>query len=209
MRAEGRGGRINLVVDGFEKIRDPIYGGLTKAVQSDAPRWITFDLDMWRGHRAYIELADGATVDFTTGLAHLASGDGFLAVDEIRFSDVAAAPPEKDDHAASIALDDPALKPLLDRYREAEARIARPAFGLAIADGTGEDDHVHIRGSTRNPGEVAPRQFLEVFGGSGSAGPGSGRMELARRVADLANPLTARVIVNRLWKHHSGFEEAQ
>ncbi len=204
VRALGRGGRINLVVDGFEKIRDPIYGGLTKTVLTEAPRWITFDLNIWRGHRAYLEFSDGAIVDFTTGLAHLTNGDGYLAVDEIRFSDLAAPPAEKDDNASSIALDDPALQPLLDRYREVEAQITRPTFGLAVTDGTGEDDHVHVRGSTRNPGEVAPRRFLEVFGGSSPPGTGSGRMELARRIADPANPLTARVLVNRLWKHHFG-----
>ncbi|HEY2154173.1 MAG TPA: PSD1 and planctomycete cytochrome C domain-containing protein [Isosphaeraceae bacterium] len=204
VRAMGNGGRINLVLDGFEKIRDPIYGGLTKTVRNDEPRWITFDLEMWRGHRAYVELADGAIVDFTTGLAHRTNGDGYLAVDEIRFSDRAAPPADKDDRTAAIALDDPALKPLLDRYREAEARIAPPMLGLAVADGSGEDDHVHIRGSTRNLGEVAPRRFLEVFGGSSSPGSGSGRLELARRIADPANPLTARVIVNRIWKHHFG-----
>src|SRR5204863_5115780 len=35
-------------------------------------------------------------------------------------------------------------------------------------------------------------------------GPGSGRLELAQAVADRANPLVARVIVNRIWKHHFG-----
>ncbi len=204
VRATGRGGRINLVLDGFEKIRDPIYGGLTKTVQSEAPRWITFDLGMWPGHRAYIELSDGAVVDFTTGLAHMTNGDGYLAVDAIRFSDRAAPPDEKANPPAAIALDDPSYKALLDRYREAEARIAPATLGLAVADGSGEDDHVHIRGSTRNLGEVAPRRFLEVFGGSSSPGPGSGRPELARRIAGPTNPLTARVLVNRLWKHHFG-----
>ena len=90
----GKGGRIKLVPDGFEKIRDPIYGALTKPVDSPvAPRWIVMDLAMWRGHRAYFELDDGATVDFTTGLAHLPVADGFLAVDQIRLSDEPCAPP--------------------------------------------------------------------------------------------------------------------
>jgi hypothetical protein len=109
-----------------------------------------------------------------------------------------------DDRVPTVALDDPALKPLLDRYRDLEARIAPPTLGLAVADGSGEDDHVHIRGSTRNLGEIAPRRFLEVFGGSSSPGSGSGRLELARRIADPDDPLVARVLVNRLWKHHFG-----
>ncbi len=196
------------MLDGFEKIRDPIYGGLTKVVDSpDEPAWYTLDLAMWQGHRAYFELADGATVDFTIAHAHLMGGDGFLAVDEIRFSD-RPSPPDGPPAVSPFPLigpDDPMLKPILDRYRAAESKIATPTLGLAIADGTGEDARVQIRGSTRTPGDIVPRRFLEVFGDSEPpTTPGSGRLELARRIADPANPLTARVIVNRLWKHHFG-----
>jgi hypothetical protein len=66
--------------------------------------------------------------------------------------------------------------------------------------------HVLIRGNPNNPGEAVPRQFLAVL-----AGPerkpftqGSGRLELARAIADPENPLTARVLVNRIWLHHFG-----
>ena len=85
--------------------------------------------------------------------------------------------------------------------------LPSPTLGLAIADGTGEDEHIHIRGSHKNLGEVAPRRFLAVLGGSNSStvDAGSGRLELARTMVDpAANPLTPRVLVNRLWKHHFG-----
>ena len=46
---------------------------------------------MWLGHRAYIEIADGATTDYTSsksqGPTSYYPGDGYIAVDEIRFSD--------------------------------------------------------------------------------------------------------------------------
>ena len=62
--AAGRAGRLNVVVDGFEKIRDPIYGGLTLEVNSgDEVRWHAQNVAMWDGHRAYIEISDGATVE--------------------------------------------------------------------------------------------------------------------------------------------------
>ena len=73
-----------------------------------------------------------------------------------------------------------------------------------MRDGTGIDDHVFIRGSHKTLGVEAPRAFLEVFGRPPFAGRGSGRLELAKAVTDPANPLVARVIVNRLWKHHFG-----
>jgi Protein of unknown function (DUF1553)/Protein of unknown function (DUF1549) len=208
-RAEGRGGRINLVVDGFEKIRYPIYTGLTLVVDSpDRPRWFVMDLALWKGHRAYVELADGAMVDYatTTFTARYADGDGYLAVDEIRASD--DPPPSASSTARDpnpLAIDAPEVKTLVARYRGVESRLARPTLGLTIADGTAEDDRVHIRGSTRALGEVVPRRFLEVFEGTRPTPPsGSGRLELARKIVDPANPLTARVMVNRLWKHHFG-----
>ncbi len=65
---------------------------------------------------------------------------------------------------------------------------------------------VFIRGNPGRRGKQVPRQFLEVV-----AGPerkpfehGSGRMDLARAIIAPDNPLTSRVIVNRVWMHHFG-----
>jgi hypothetical protein len=78
---------------------------------------------------------------------------------------------------------------------------------MAMVDRNNPDDsHVFIRGNQGNRGPKAPRQFLEVLSGSERAPftNGSGRLDLARSIANPDNPLTARVYVNRVWQHHFG-----
>jgi hypothetical protein len=65
---------------------------------------------------------------------------------------------------------------------------------------------VFKRGNAANVGDAVPRAFLAVL--SPEPRPafkqGSGRLELAKDIASKDNPLTARVIVNRVWGHHFG-----
>jgi hypothetical protein len=65
---------------------------------------------------------------------------------------------------------------------------------------------VHVRGNAETLGPEAPRRFVEVLC-SDEPTPyvaGSGRKELAEAIASPANPLTARVLVNRIWQQHFG-----
>ena len=65
--------------------------------------------------------------------------------------------------------------------------------------------HVFLRGNPARPGELVDRRFPTFLGGD--AAPfkqGSGRLELAKAITAPANPLTARVIANRVWLHHFG-----
>ena len=82
-----------------------------------------------------------------------------------------------------------------------------PGTAMTVADAERpRDTNVYLRGDRNKKGPVAPRQFLEIL-----AGPdrqpfyeGSGRRELALAIANRTNPLTPRVLVNRVWLHHFG-----
>jgi hypothetical protein len=65
---------------------------------------------------------------------------------------------------------------------------------------------VFIRGEAENRGEVVPRRFLEVLSGPNRTPftNGSGRLELAHAIVNPNNPLTPRVMINRIWQHHFG-----
>jgi hypothetical protein len=70
-----------------------------------------------------------------------------------------------------------------------------------VRDLNPHDLPVYDRGDVETPGAVAPRGWLQVLskGETVKFKQGSGRSELARQISDPANPLTARVMVNRVW----------
>ncbi len=208
--AAGRGSRINLVIDGFMLIRSPIYGGLTIELKDDRPGWRTMDASMWLGHRAYIELIDSVVPNLSqpasSEMESGQPGQGYLAIDEIRFSNDGPPPKPPDSLSAEPNFSSTASKDLLTEYRRIEQSIPLPTYAPAACDGTGEDERVFHRGNYRTPGEIAPRRLPAVLWHEEQPAPkqGSGRLELAHRLIDPANPLLARVMVNRIWQHHFG-----
>jgi hypothetical protein len=193
IRVAGREARARVVLNGLQLIQNPIYGGLAQTINhGDELRWMVFDLKMWKGQPAYLELLD------ETG--------GYVAVSEARFAD---SPPPNEPGAkvptwVPPVREDDEIKKLAEKYRVLEAKLPEAPRAPAMRDGTGIDERVFVRGSHKTPGVVAPRAFLGVLGGTPFQSKGSGRLELAKAVTDPANPLTARVIANRLWKHHFG-----
>ncbi len=81
---------------------------------------------------------------------------------------------------------------------------------LDYKEGEARNLKVHQRGDPNTLGDLVPRGFLSAFpSGENSNNPreftkGSGRLELAKAIVEDATPLTARVIVNRVWRHHFG-----
>ena len=81
-----------------------------------------------------------------------------------------------------------------------------PAMTHGVAEGEQFEQRVFIRGNYSNLGEPAPKVFPAVLdrGESEPVQSGSGRLELGRWLGSERNPLTARVIVNRVWSWHFG-----
>ncbi|MBC7821000.1 MAG: DUF1553 domain-containing protein, partial [Planctomycetaceae bacterium] len=101
----------------------------------------------------------------------------------------------------------PHVEELTKQYRQTEAELALPRVIAGVGDGgPGIEQPVFARGDCARPGDAVPRRYLEALSPSRDsfAAAGSGRLELAERIASADNPLTARVIVNRVWHHLFG-----
>jgi hypothetical protein len=280
LRLSGKNSRVNLVIDGYTLIMNPMYGKLTAGPTSNVPAWRTMPVARWLGQRAYLEVSDSSiplhVLNPPPSTARTADGpDGHIVLDEVVFSDDPQ-PPVKaltnkaltnkaltsgqgalvlgsDTALGSLAaayaslmqeavqrfgeaqldagdesqiallnwllenglldtplkIDDRALAGLLRQHRELSAALPLPQRAPALADGTGEDEFIFLRGNYRAPGERAqrgPPQVLVALLDAPPASPpaGSGRLELARQLAGAANPLLTRSITNRLWQHHFG-----
>lgn len=82
-----------------------------------------------------------------------------------------------------------------------------PPRAMALVDNASPATaRVFVRGNANNPGPEVPRQFLGLIAGEDRKPfeKGSGRLELAQEIASKDNPLTARVLVNRVWMYHFG-----
>jgi hypothetical protein len=91
---------------------------------------------------------------------------------------------------------------------ELEALLAEGPVDLAyaVSEGTPKNARVQLRGEPDRPGDMVQRGFLPILGGRRLPADteGSGRLELADWLVNPANPLTARVMVNRIWQYHFG-----
>ncbi len=252
LRVAGQGAEVRLIVDGYTMIEfhQLLFGGLKFEVKTNgAFGWhrLSGDLNKYIGHRAHFEFID--------------HGDGYVAIDEIRFSNENSPPPHTNPIAAEILAGTIAssLEELAQAYATRWAQLLRnwhmstasaaevdwlnwalreglvelrdienvpltvwltsrakllddlsqktpdPVRVPTITDGSGENEHIHIRGNHRTMGEEAPRQMIEALVGlRPSIGEGSGRLMLAQDVVNENNPLTSRVLVNRIWQRLLG-----
>ncbi len=92
------------------------------------------------------------------------------------------------------------------KLKKLEANLPDVDKAYAVSEGKPTNAKVQKKGVPTNLGEEVPRGFLQILGGQQlpKDEKGSGRRELAKWLTDKKNPLTARVIVNRIWQFHMG-----
>lgn len=184
---------INLVIDG--KVVLTVTG---KANNQMALH--TWNVRGFAGKKARIQVVDSHT-----------TGWGNIGIDHIVF--LKAVPKERKNKRTTgvVAQRTNAAQKILRAWKNERAQLANQIMrkshvAPAMLDGTGENDRILIRGNSSKPGKVEPRHFLTAISGNAemSITKGSGRLELAQKINDPKNPLTSRVIVNRLWHHLLG-----
>ncbi len=104
--------------------------------------------------------------------------------------------------------DEKQIKPLQDQIAKLKSfHPGAPPRAMVLNDAPKPSaQRIFLRGNPGTPGNEVPRRFLTVLA-SDQPQPfqkGSGRLELAKAIASAENPLTARVMVNRVWMHHFG-----
>ena len=93
---------------------------------------------------------------------------------------------------------------LTAQYRRLEAAVPELRRSPGVIEADNFDQALFVRGDNKKPAAVIPRRYLEAFDTKAFVTTGSGRLELAEKIASADNPLTSRVMVNRLWYHVFG-----
>jgi len=150
------------------------------------------------------------------GVRPALDADNFILSDKpLPSLDAPAVPSTPDERRArrdqALALRDQlaALQLQTDRLKQdLNTLLIEGPFAMAygIAEGTPHDVHIQLRGEPDQPGPVVPRGLIQSLGGQTlpATTQGSGRLELAAWLTRPDNPLTARVMVNRIWQYHFG-----
>ena len=194
---------VNLVVDGKAVLS-------ATGKRNNQMSLSTWNVRPFAGKKAKIQVVDNHTAGWgNIGIDHIVFQKMVPAKENRSVSEGSAR--ESDSPSLTRRVTSGAAQDIIQAWQHEREQLAsqivrRSRVALAMMDGTGEDDRILIRGNSSKPGDVEPRHFLTAISGN-SPMPirkGSGRLELADHINDPRNPLTSRVIVNRIWHHLMG-----
>jgi len=237
VRAAGQASEIRIIIENLQLIQDPIHGGLRKLLEQDEQGDHSFDVSMWKGRKAYIELVNGHYRKDKRNHHYDIPKDAWIeasyavAYDSI----VPALPPlqlspSSPQQALQRWLDNrsspadvsqlnalsqngklPRQHPIYSDWADAKARAQRnlrdSTYLSGVADGNPIQSPVFIRGDYRSLTDYqVPHRFLSALQDSTQVfdNKNSDRLALAQAITHPDNPLTARVMVNRIWHHLFG-----
>ncbi len=168
---------------------------------------------------AYLGLFDfAAGTNNSVEISNEGTKGGFVVVDAVQFlplesgtqMQMAMAPAEKK-MTRDLTFAGTDLVGMQDKVEELRSKAPPPLpSAMAVQDGEAQDARIAIRGDVERLGDGVPRGFISVIDRGGAAGrtkfskESSGRLELAEWIASAENPLTARVVANRVWQHLFG-----
>lgn len=229
IRARGEKSTIRLVIDNFQLIQNPIYGELEIAVNNGQWQNHVIDVTPWKGHKAYIEILPGGYQGHRYQLPEDAYVEAQYAItynspwpSEVKAQNESA---QKQDWArlkrsasqiqeinnslqtGKLPTSFPELKSTLDSTEQLAKKLTNSSFYYGVTDGFGIDSPIFNRGNHQELSEEkVSRSFLSALpqGGVPFETNGSGRMEFANALLASENPLTSRVMVNRIWHHLFG-----
>ena len=207
-------GHVVACVDSHRLISGPLHGQTIQKIEPDK-KWVSLNLERYVGHRVHLEFTPATETSLEISLViQGASPDVRCAIEEYELQQEAAIVELQQRANAFVQSDLESaghVNQLIRQWAVKRAALQqqvmkRSHLAMGMLDGTGEDDHVLIRGNSARPGDSAPRRFLTALAGPEAMAipSGSGRQQLAEHINAADNPLTPRVIVNRVWHHLMG-----
>ena len=217
VRARGLNSTARVIIDNFQLIQYPIYGDLIKKINNTDWKNYTFNVSAWKGHKAYVEilpgeyekhnfkLYDNSFIEAEYSISYNSEWPSEIKTIGKYISQIKAINSRLKRGELKAHL--PELIKVIDSSKKLIEGLKSNSFIYGVSDGFAVNSPVFIRGRHQELSEEnIPRRFLSALplGDVSFKSQGSGRLELAEAMLNKDNPLTSRVMVNRIWHHLFG-----